>query len=670
MRKRLALIAAGLDTQYMQEQITTLSQQAAAMGYDTVIFTHFVNYYNDSPYIDGEEQIYTLLQTLPTDGAILLGGTFYHTELVGRIEEILLRQGIPAVALDYESERLPCCVQPSHEGFRLLTEHFLTEHGMEPDPSMIVYGDFWLDSPRQLADAIRAGTFPKPQAVVCANDYMAFQLCLSLTEAGFSVPGEIAVGGYDGNPDLVHFSPLLTTVCHASHQSAADAVCRIHAQLTGERCTPMTVPAPAVRTGTSCGCLADPLLQARQAEKQLTQRRQSTIFMNSNYASLMSAVRSAQDCAIGILSSLYLLESVRSLQICLHDDAGFRRILSYDGQAELEPVTVTPAELFLASEQPMLYVCVPLHDQEQALGLCVRGCLPDAFAFEPYFGEYCQIISNSLERLRILERERAMQAQIERLSERDILTGLFSRSGILAQLRKRDPETPCYAVLYELPEAPDKAAQSEQDVIFAQAVNLSCSGGELAARIGASRFVCIGACSGGTRPEQLLLHSVRGNLRQLEIRSGCELSGGLRYCTAVSSPDRPPEDLLSGLEQTLEAQKHADRQHLYRSEFQRLRDHVYEEPQLDWSAEAQAQALGISISHFRHLYKSFFAVSFTADVIDARMALARQLLEQTNDSVSEVARKCGYEDTAYFMKLIKRRVSVTALTYRKQVRRK
>lgn len=260
MRKRLALIAAGLDTQYMQEQITTLSQQAAAMGYDTVIFTHFVNYYNDSPYIDGEEQIYTLLQTLPTDGAILLGGTFYHTELVGRIEEILLRQGIPAVALDYESERLPCCVQPSREGFRLLTEHFLTEHGMEriacltgprgnihamqrmegycdalrahgmePDPSMIVYGDFWLDSPRQLADAIRAGTFPKPQAVVCANDYMAFQLCLSLTEAGFSVPGEIAVGGYDGNPDLVHFSPLLTTVCHASHQSAADAVCRIHA---------------------------------------------------------------------------------------------------------------------------------------------------------------------------------------------------------------------------------------------------------------------------------------------------------------------------------------------------------------------------------------------------------------------------------------------------------
>ena len=538
MRKRLALIAAGLDTQYMQEQITTLSQQAAAMGYDTVIFTHFVNYYNDSPYIDGEEQIYTLLQTLPTDGAILLGGTFYHTELVGRVEEILLRQGIPAVALDYESERLPCCVQPSREGFRLLTEHFLTEHGMEPDPSMIVYGDFWLDSPRQLADAIRAGTFPKPQAVVCANDYMAFQLCLSLTEAGFSVPGEIAVGGYDGNPDLVHFSPLL------------------------------------------------------------------------------------------------------------------------------------PAELFLASEQPMLYVCVPLHDQEQALGLCVRGCLPDAFAFEPYFGEYCQIISNSLERLRILERERAMQAQIERLSERDILTGLFSRSGILAQLRKRDPETPCYAVLYELPEAPDKAAQSEQDVIFAQAVNLSCSGGELAARIGASRFVCIGACSGGTRPEQLLLHSVRGNLRQLEIRSGCELSGGLRYCTAVSSPDRPPEDLLSCLEQTLEAQKHADRQHLYRSEFQRLRDHVYEEPQLDWSAEAQAQALGISISHFRHLYKSFFAVSFTADVIDARMALARQLLEQTNDSVSEVARKCGYEDTAYFMKLIKRRVSVTALTYRKQVRRK
>ncbi len=75
------------------------------------------------------------------------------------------------------------------------------------------------------------------------------------------------------------------------------------------------------------------------------------------------------------------------------------------------------------------------------------------------------------------------------------------------------------------------------------------------------------------------------------------------------------------------------------------------------------------MSYFQHLYKEFFGVSFTADIKEARIVLARQLLKETNDSVAEIAHRCGYTDPTYFMRLFKEHNKITALAYRKQMRK-
>ncbi len=112
--------------------------------------------------------------------------------------------------------------------------------------------------------------------------------------------------------------------------------------------------------------------------------------------------------------------------------------------------------------------------------------------------------------------------------------------------------------------------------------------------------------------------------------------------------------------------KQANTGNLYFSRFQTLRDRIYEEPQLELNANEQAEKAGISISHFRHLYKSFFSTGFNADVISARLALARRLLKTTDISVYETAHRCGYDDASYFMKLFKKQFGITALAYRKK----
>ena len=41
----------------------------------------------------------------------------------------------------------------------------------------IIYGDYWMTSGEKLADEYITGARPLPQAIACANDYMAYGLC-------------------------------------------------------------------------------------------------------------------------------------------------------------------------------------------------------------------------------------------------------------------------------------------------------------------------------------------------------------------------------------------------------------------------------------------------------------------------------------------------------------
>jgi LacI family transcriptional regulator len=53
---------------------------------------------------------------------------------------------------------------------------------------------------------------PRPTAVLAANDYCAMGVLSGLHEAGISVPGEIAVAGFDGVTSSRYTLPPLTTV--------------------------------------------------------------------------------------------------------------------------------------------------------------------------------------------------------------------------------------------------------------------------------------------------------------------------------------------------------------------------------------------------------------------------------------------------------------------------
>jgi LacI family transcriptional regulator, galactose operon repressor len=94
-----------------------------------------------------------------------------------------------------------------------------------------------------------------PDAIACANDQTALGVMYALHRAGYRVPDDVAVVGFDDIPVARHLSPALTTVRQPSRQLGATAIEALIALVEGERApgADMVLPTELEIRG-SCGC--------------------------------------------------------------------------------------------------------------------------------------------------------------------------------------------------------------------------------------------------------------------------------------------------------------------------------------------------------------------------------------------------------------------------------
>jgi LacI family transcriptional regulator len=84
--------------------------------------------------------------------------------------------------------------------------------GIERDPDLIAIGDWWQESGYDATHRLMALEDP-PTALFCCNDWMAMGAYDALRELGRSIPGDVAVIGFDDRREIAeHMHPRLTTV--------------------------------------------------------------------------------------------------------------------------------------------------------------------------------------------------------------------------------------------------------------------------------------------------------------------------------------------------------------------------------------------------------------------------------------------------------------------------
>jgi len=81
------------------------------------------------------------------------------------------------------------------------------------------------------------------------------------------------------------------------------------------------------------------------------------------------------------------------------------------------------------------------------------------------------------------------------------------------------------------------------------------------------------------------------------------------------------------------------------------------------------EALNISQAHLCRIMKRDFGKSFTEYVNDLKIERAKELLETTDLSVSEIATMLGFEDSNYFSRLFKKLTGENTTSYRKKLKK-
>jgi LacI family transcriptional regulator len=225
----------------------------------------------------------TLALARKSDGLIL------HDRVLGPAELDRLSRQVPIVTLaGYATGTTVNVHGDNRAGMRALARHLLRDHGYRS----LAYLGGYADSPDSIArrdvleaEAAAAGAALEsgpewqgdyyaaggarvisglleagrglPRAVVCANDQTALGVVSALREHGVSVPGRVAVTGFDDIPLARHLRTPLTTVRQRIREMGRTAFEVVYLMIGGEQ-----PPERNIVLGTelirreSCGCPA------------------------------------------------------------------------------------------------------------------------------------------------------------------------------------------------------------------------------------------------------------------------------------------------------------------------------------------------------------------------------------------------------------------------------
>ncbi len=127
-------------------------------------------------------------------------------------------------------------------------------HGASVETGTGWQGDYSASGGARVINALLDSGRRLPRAIVCANDQTALGAMHALARHGLSVPGDVAVTGFDDVPVARHLHPPLTTVRQPMQELGAAAFEVLYSKIsTGKGEADVVLPVQLI-VRESCGC--------------------------------------------------------------------------------------------------------------------------------------------------------------------------------------------------------------------------------------------------------------------------------------------------------------------------------------------------------------------------------------------------------------------------------
>lgn len=553
-RKTIGIILFDITGYYQQQLVHTLSKTASKRGYNLLTFSAFTIYGSDTKNAAGEYNILHLIPYEHLDALIVCHDTFNSDEAVDELWKLVTeRCQAPIISirkkvngcyniLVEDTDAIPTFVRHFHDVHHFDRIAFMSgpynhpdaisrlekykeamaELGLDCPEEYIFEGDFWKNCAADAANHFMNLT-NRPQAIVCANDYMALSLCKELTLQGHSVPQDVAISGFDDVRDARANVPPLTTCNVSIPDMAKKAMETIDTLLNGKEAPACTFVPTKIIIRNSCGCESSTMKDlslSRMYEVELMEQLINQNAHNTFVSISLENMTSAED--IGAYLRLEDVPGIaRDFYLCLgiHGNGAYpqvkkkapgfaKRSHSIYSLRDLNPIATSSFETKkllppeAIREEPMAVFFFPIHYLEYNFGY-VAATSNGEEAQDTLFHSWLSLIGNTLENSRIRAKNQALLEKLNMLYHEDFLTKLYNRRGFeqfseeeFAEAKKHNIKTMTLSIdMDNLKFINDVYGHSHGDLALqtiADAMRQACSGCEICARIGGDEFAVFG----------------------------------------------------------------------------------------------------------------------------------------------------------------------------------
>lgn len=327
----------------------------------------------------------------------------------------------------------------------------VTEH-------MIFEGNYWTNRGDAAVEwFLSDGPDTMPEAIVCANDYMAISVTEALKERGLRVPEDICVSGFDNIAEVLYSVPRIASMNVPAEDMGIAAIRILERLLHGETVEQNTyLPVVPCFEG-SCGCGSQVSInhnsELLEQINDLNKTIRQITYMNSDYESCLTN-EELINCAFR--NSLNLDYENIYICLCKYDEAEgddtanmdfldqysdnmiLYSILSREDNSyrfchqEFPRHSILPAE-HKADGKP-LYI-LPIHYKNNCFGYTViKTRTPEKLA--RFFILWMQGLSGAMDRIYLQHKNKAY-FQFVQQSRLDALTELYNRREIENILRRK-----------------------------------------------------------------------------------------------------------------------------------------------------------------------------------------------------------------------------------------
>ncbi|MCR5419355.1 MAG: GGDEF domain-containing protein [Lachnospiraceae bacterium] len=288
-RKTIGVFISKMFKVFDEAFFAALERESKRLDYDIVIFTTAGYFLTTSEYDIQESEVFRFAPTDILDGIIAVPSSYEQGEFRDMVYDFLEdRKECPVVIVREESDTTNCVYTDNRTAYAQVIRHLIEDHGLtricyqsgDPEnPEMtprleafkeemlshgltanedqICYGNLWTTSGHVAYEAFFSDPDKVPQAVACANDFMAMGLIRILREHGYRVPEDVIVAGFDNIRDWCIDIPSLTTIQPDFDGMVTEAMEILDKQIKAgsKKADPVRVPlAGQLIMGESCGC--------------------------------------------------------------------------------------------------------------------------------------------------------------------------------------------------------------------------------------------------------------------------------------------------------------------------------------------------------------------------------------------------------------------------------